>query len=296
MTAWELQYDSVDYYYNNMMQRKGENGNAPSKEVLIKKDGRYEAMKVAEKILTPDTAHPESTNTNHTKVQTLFLNGEAVFMPNGSWLLSESENSNNIDVRMMKIPVISSIINVLPDKSVADDAELSALIHAIDRGETALRSDNFAYEVTQADYDRVKEARNVMYNNASEQYVFIPEYSNAIDGAKEFLRYFYSDEALVTFVQKTGVTNSASITDTTRFDMSTLSTWGQTQAKFAEELTAITNVQDKSEIFINTTYDPFLGVGLASGLTATNPKDRKSAEQIWNLLVAKVNEGWEDWI
>ena len=297
MTAWQVQYDGVDYYNNNMLQLKDEAGNSPSKEVLLKKDGRYEALKVASQIITPTSVHPESTNTNHTKVQTLFMNGEAVFMPNGSWLLNESGGTeDNVDVQMMKIPVISSIINVLPDKSVADDAELSALVKAIDAGETALRSDNFTYEVTQADFDRVKEARNVMYNNGSEQYVFIPEYSNAKEGAKEFLKYFYSDDALATYMQYTGSTNSANLTDKSKFDISTLTPWGQQQAKFADELTAITGKLDKASVFMNTGLDSFMGLSYPGPLSAQNAKDRKTVDQLWDMLTKTVNENWEDWV
>ena len=87
MTAWQVQYDGEDYYYNNMLMLKDKDGNAPVKDVVTKQDGRYEALKVAAQVITPTSVHPESTNTNHTKVQTLFLQGKAVMMPNCSWLL-----------------------------------------------------------------------------------------------------------------------------------------------------------------------------------------------------------------
>lgn len=296
MTAWEVQYDGMDYYYNNMMMLKDENGNAPSKDVLTKKDGRWEALQVAEQVITPATIHPESTNTSHTKVQTLLLQGKAVMMPNGSWLLNESGNSSDYaNIKMMKVPVVSSIIDVLPDQSVEDDSELQALIRAIDEGDTKLKADNYSYEVTQADYDRVKEARHVMYNNGAEAFVFAPKYSNALEGTKEFLKYFYSDEGLASFLTHTGCMNSANFSDTSKVDASSLSAWGRQQLEFTATMKAIVSPINKAALFRNTAYDTFVGLTYPIELSAQNTKDRMSAEQLWQVLVERVNENWEEW-
>lgn len=56
-------------------------------------------------------------------------------MPNGAWLENEMEGAiaSDMQLRLMKTPVISAIRDVLPDKSVKDDAELSALVTYIDK-------------------------------------------------------------------------------------------------------------------------------------------------------------------
>ena len=296
MTAWQVQYDGLDYYYDNLLMLTNENGESPDKELLKKKDGRWQALKVAESLITPTSVHPETTNNNHTKVQTLFLQGKAVMMPNGSWLLNESgESANNSNIKMMKVPVISSIIDVLPDKSVGDDGELAALVRAIDEGSTKLRSDNYSYEVTQADFDRVKEARSYMYNNGAEAYAFIPRYSNAIEGAKEFLKYFYSDEALESFVKHTGSMNCANFTDASKLDASSLTSWSKQQVEFGTSMKAIISPINKAAIFRNTSFDTFLGVGYPSEFSAQNKNDRRTAEEIWSTLVKKVDQNWEEW-
>lgn len=294
LNAWQVQYDGSDYYYDNFMMLKDDNGVAPSKSVLTKQDGRYKALEVASRIITPTSVHPESTNTNHTKVQTLFLQGKAVMMPNGSWLLNESSGTANVS--MMKTPILSSIIDKLPDHSVADDAELAALVRAIDEGNTQIRSDNYSYDVTQKDYNYVKAARSLMYNNGAEQYVFIPKYSNAINGAKEFLKYFYSDEALASFLKHTGCMNSAAFTDQSKANISTLSAWGKQQAKFSTEMTAIVSPITKSSLFLNTGLDSLLGIPYPSAFSAKNSNDRMTVDQLWTTLVNKVNENWEEWI
>ena len=295
MTAWQVQYDGLDYYYNNLLTLQNDNGDKPQ-DILTKKDGRWEALKVAESIITPTSVHPESTNSSHTKVQTLLLQGKAVMMPNGSWLLNESgASSTTANIKMMKMPVVSSIVDVLPDKSVNNDSELAALIRAIDDGDTKLRSDNYTYEVTQADYDRVKAARNLMYNNGVESYAFVPKYSNAIDGAKEFLKYFYSDEALETFLKKTGSMNCANFTDASKLDTSTLSDWSKQQVEFGTTMTAIVAPVKKAAIFRNTGFDTFLGVGYPMEFSAQNVNDKRTADQVWTMLEEKVDENWEDW-
>lgn len=295
MTAWQVQYDGEDYYYNNLLMLKDENGNAPVKDVLTKKDGRWQALQVAESIITPSSVHPESTNTNHTKVQTLFLQGQAVMMPNGSWLLNESSGSaGGANVRMMKNPVISSIIDKCP--TIEDDEELANLVRAIDEGDTQLTNNIRFYSVSQEDYDRVKAARNLMYNNGAEQYVFIPKYSNAIAGAKEFLRYFYSDEGIASFLKHTGCMNSVNFTDPSKLNTSSLSEWGKQQAEFAASMTAISSPLNKASLFLNTGMDAFLGITYPKDLSAQNSADRRTAGQLWETLVNTVNENWEEWI
>ncbi|MBQ6922651.1 MAG: hypothetical protein IJQ66_06140 [Clostridia bacterium] len=61
----------------------------------------------------------------------------------------------------MKTPVISAIVKILPDRSVSNERELCALINAIDAGDTSL--EGTGYSVTQNDYDRVKDARNLFH-------------------------------------------------------------------------------------------------------------------------------------
>lgn len=289
MTAWQVQYDGLDYYNNNLLQLKDDKGDSPSKDVLIKKDGRYEALQVLSKILTPQTVHPESAGGGFMKMQTLLKQGKGAFMPNGSWLLNETrvvEGSANLN--MMKMPVISSIVNKLENTEMKDST-LSAIVQEIDAGATSSEL------CSQNDFDRIKAARNIMYNNGAETYTFIPKYSAALDGAKEFLKYFYSDEALVTFLETTGGTNSANLCDASKFDMTKLNAWGQRQFQFSNELTAVTKVLNQANLYNNTGLDSWLNLNYPLPLCAQNTKDRKTVDELWTELVNKVQENWEEW-
>lgn len=53
LDVWYAQYEGQDYYYKNFYACTDENGTSPSKEVLLKKDGRYAVLKAAESLFTP---------------------------------------------------------------------------------------------------------------------------------------------------------------------------------------------------------------------------------------------------
>ena len=134
-----------------------------------------------------------------------------------------------------------------------------------------------------------------MYNNGVESYAFVPKYSNAIDGAKEFLKYFYSDNALATFVKYTGSMNCANFTDESKLDTSSLTAWGKQQVNFATTMKAIVSPINKAALFRNTSLDTLLGVSYPTEFSAQNANDRRTAEDVWSTLVKKVNENWEEW-
>ena len=285
--GWEAQYDGIDYYNNNMLALKDANGKSPSKEVFLAKDGRYEALKVFEKVITPYNSHNDCTSTSFTKVQTQYLKGEAVLTINGSWLMNESTGTKDNFV-MMKLPVISSIVNKLEDKSMSD-ATLSKIVAEIDEGKESSEL------CSAGDYARIKEARNVMYNNAAEQYVFIPEYSNAKEGAKAFLKYFYSDKGTKTFMETVKLPSAVKLADESLFDAYKLSAWDKAQFAFSKELTAVTNTMTKSPVFTNASTTQLANLFFCQALIASNPNDYKGADALWDLLTGTINKNWDDW-
>ena len=286
LTAWEAQYDGLDYYRDTTMALS-DGVSAPSKEVLTRKDGRYKALEVLESLITPNTVHEQVTNTIFTRVQTLFLDGEAAMTVNGSWLPNESKGK--APIAMMKLPVISSIVETLEDKSMSDET-LAEIVGEVDGGAqtSALCS--------AADFARIRQARNYMYNNSCEQYVFIPDYSPAKAGAKEFLKYFYSDAGSVEFMKDNQLPSSVRLTDESKFDTSTLSDWGKAMFGYTYNASAVTDYKNKSDVYIDASINQFANLTYAQALCAKNSRDRKNASDLWKLLEAKVNENWSDWV
>ena len=129
--VFATQYDGLDYRMNTFWACKDENGNSPSKDVLLKKDGRYEALKMYEAILTPEYVLSGSNSADHITMQTRFIHGQAAMMVNGTWMSNEmSQDASAEDFAVMKTPVISSIVNKL--ETVKKESQLSALVEAID--------------------------------------------------------------------------------------------------------------------------------------------------------------------
>ena len=116
------------------------------------------------------------------------------FMVNGDWLYSEVEylNENKAsDIRMMRVPINSEIINVLD--TVNSEEKLVECVKYVDsqiEGEAAERP---AY-LSEKDYQRLLEARKMIWTTHCQQTFSIPYNSKCIDIAKEFLRFVASDE------------------------------------------------------------------------------------------------------
>lgn len=218
-STWWAQYSGnqkyTDFYY-------GLYGDVQSSDVY-KDQGRLEALKVFEEIFSPrkevsDFKYNETkptykyvypfaneASTDYMVVQSAFLGGKGVFHANGDWFETEmhiyredyEKKGYDYTFKFMRYPIISSIIDTLPDKSVADDNELRALVKAIDAGNKALESEG--YSVTEKDYNRVKEARCLVpvRNGGGAR---IPTYASAKEVAIDFLRFIATDiaqEALI---------------------------------------------------------------------------------------------------
>lgn len=100
----------------------------------------------------------------------------------------------NQDVKMMKMPVMSAIINRTP--SIKDDATLSAVIDYVDGTASELPAG-----VKDADVEIVKEARNMMVELVCREWVITKNAQN-VDDIKNFLAYLTSEQAQKLAAQK----------------------------------------------------------------------------------------------
>ncbi len=221
---WWIQYDGPTAY-NNFL--KGLDQNGEYNEYFGATDGRRYMIETFDKLVgsfdgdSPREyvfSDPNLANRSFIDAQSTFLSAERArvndngattyaMMPNGDWLENEMYanyadriNSGEIAFKMMKIPVVSAIINHKDCDTIADDQELSALIKAIDTGSTSLTGEG--YDVSQKAYDKIKEARGVTLRSVNYS-VYIPVFAKAKEEAKNFLKYFYTNEALTIFTQVT---------------------------------------------------------------------------------------------
>ena len=194
--VWQAQYDGLEEYENfyrlgAAADTIGKENETPNKDILLRDDGRQKVLEVLDNLLYKGTNVVSGSNTmEHTDAQTKFLNGQAVMMCNGAWLVNEMKGvgATYTDFRVMRTPVISSIVKQLEDDAMEDET-LSAIIDEIDAGaiSSALCS--------QKDFDRIIEARSLIWQVFSEHGACIPNYATAKEGAKLFVKYYFSDKA-----------------------------------------------------------------------------------------------------
>ncbi|MBQ4268625.1 MAG: extracellular solute-binding protein, partial [Clostridia bacterium] len=206
--VWWAQYEGVAQVENYF---EGKDASGVYTPDIFKQMGRYYAYELCEKILKPENGYAES-NENFITAQTHFMDGEAAIMANGTWIENEMKKQYKdgfpYKYDMMRVPVISEIIEKCPvgdfaDKEYANlnatelaaaDAELAALIRAIDADSTALTGEG--YSVSQTTFDIVSEARSVAYMAGEMNYGVIPAAAKYPENAKKFLKFLYSNEGI----------------------------------------------------------------------------------------------------
>lgn len=294
--AWMAQYAGLDYYNNNWLQLKDESGNTPSKDVYLSEtDGRKYALDVLGSLLSSKTIIEDP---DKFKVATYFNLGDAVMMANGNWVFGEVAALKGKNIKMMRTPVISALAQKLD--TVADDQELAALVSAVDNvldnGATVSLTGS-GYDVSQADWDRVYAARTLVYNNGSEHAMIVNQYTNAMDGVKKFIQYYYSDEGLAKFINATHYSANASLTDETLVNTSNWTAHEKEQYARSKTNTNVTDGNATSPVFSKTATLHLYGtVDIVGQLTTTN--NPQSAADLWTAFKNNVNAntGWTTWL
>ncbi|MBR1867214.1 MAG: extracellular solute-binding protein [Clostridia bacterium] len=197
-STWFAQYEGLENYtqmQKGRILKDGEYVVDPSSAYL---EGGLKAMQACEDILWLDNGfvNKQSVGRDALTAQKDLITNSAAFVYTGSWLLNEMattfakyEIDDVSNIRMMKVPVLSAIVEKCP--SISDDAELSALIKAIDQGSKELGG--AGYEVTQADFDKIYEARNFVYTGVDCCNAVIPTIAKNKELAKTFLKFMLSD-------------------------------------------------------------------------------------------------------
>lgn len=301
--AFFCQYDGYDYFVNNFYGCKDESGKSPSKSVFTKQDGRYQALKFFEKVITPQYVLAGSNSMDHITMQTKFIAGKCSMMVNGSWVANEMASVGNMSsFKMMKTPVLSAITDKL--STVKTEGVLRSLITAIDNVTAGTKkASDYAVSggynidgttVSQADWDYVNKARHTVPSNYSGESAYIPKTSDCKDGAKEFLRYLYSDAGYDIFTNTLHlvlpITKSSGTVNTSGWN-----TFQKSQYTMLSQALQTTTeyIAGKHRIFYDGGAKIFADYNYISELSATNASDRKTANQIWDIYVKTVNDKYD---
>lgn len=294
--AWFGQYEGMDYYLNTFY------GN-PAKDTFLKKDGRYEVLKAMEKFVTPEYILGGSNSSDHTTMQTKFLKGEAAMMVSGSWLANEMKASENMDnFATMKLPVLSSITDKLT--TVTKESQLRKVIDAID-SVTDGTADVATYKkgeeyivdgvsVSKADWDYLYAARNTVPDIFAGQTMYIPTYSNAKEGAKEFIKFVFSDQGYKIYTDvlhiQLPIQMSEGEVDTaewTEFEKSQVHLMNTCVQSFSSYNRA------QHDLFCYGGATLYAGESFVERFCTKNEADRIGADKVWDLVIDKVNDNYE---
>lgn len=278
----------------------------PTKEKFLEKDGRYEVLKAMSKIITPEYVLAGSNTEAHTIMQTKFLAGDAAMTVNGSWLQNEMGGMGEGNFLMMKTPVISSIKNRLTTvKSDRDLREVISAIDAVTDGEKAedAYKDGENYKVgdisvSAKDWVEIRKARNAAVSADSSSVSYIPKYSANIEGAKQFLKFMYSDKGLQIYAQETHLPLPLTL-DKGEYDMSDWSDFEKNQYE----------LKNKSEWYFNSgkklngVHDLFvgggariLGIEYPVNMCTKSESQRKTADELWKERIKQVESEYDSWL
>lgn len=298
------QYSGLDYYLNTFYANVDENGTSPSKALFKNEDGRYETLKAYEKFITPDYVLEGSNSAEHVTMQTKFISGAAAMMVNGSWLANEMASAGSVeDFEMMLTPVISSITKQLD--TVKKDSDLRKLISAIDsvvsgKKDISEYQDGENYNVdglsvSASDWECVRKARYTMAANYAGQSAFIPNYSNAKEGAKEFLKFLYSDEGIKAYSDTLHLVMPINL-DEGEIDTGTWSSFEKNQYDLYQKTEQFVTKEAscKHEIFTDGGADSFVDYEYISRLCTNNASDHQSANEVWDSILALIDPYYDN--
>ena len=208
---WWAQYETSDEYIN--FYNGIDSATESRSPAIFLQDGLLEALTVLEQIYYRTNGYvwinPNTGREAYRETQNRVQLGNALFMANGDWADNElatlregliEQNGSADTVKLMRTPVISSIIDHTP--SIPDDKTLSAVVNAIDKGETGYDG------VDPDDFAIVKAAREVVYSIGPGHNAFIPSYAAGKEVAIDFLRFMATDKAQEIYIRST---NGASL-------------------------------------------------------------------------------------
>ena len=310
--AWQAQYDGLDYYYNTF-STLGQDADklggqeTPSLDVLTAKDGRYQALKVLETLLNSQYIVAGSNSGDHTEQQTKFLNGRAVMMCNGSWMSNEMKTSDSQykNFSIMQTPVISTIVDKLTD--VKTDSMLSAVIDVVDQvtnGEVALedvKQSDGTYKIgnksiCESDWNRIYEARNIVWENYSQHAICIPNYATAKEGAKKFVAFYFSDEAQKIVNDTTHMTLPFTFEKAENEpNTESWSVFERTMSEFAKKYTTVGIVEGRRSLVLTRGGAmEYGGVNFVSAMS--QQEGAKSAETLWGEITDSLTKNWNTYL
>ncbi len=292
-SVWQAQYDGYDYYINHFLPLTDEQGNSPSKEILMREDGRKAVLDVLSALVSHNYVFSGSNSISFSTAQTNFINGKAAMMVNGSWMQNEMKTTDSKykEFYTIRTPIISSIVDTFEgaDKGM-DDAHLSEIVTKIDNGVAYSEAE---YGCSEATYLRLKESRNLTGANFTGLKAAIPNYAVGKEGAKEFLRFFCSDEMIEAYTNKLHIIRPIQYSDGREYDTSGWSTFERSQLKFRNCVPIVEFYYKDSILFKHGGASYYGGINIVEKLSNRESMDHWSAAKIWSEMMNTFDKDFD---
>lgn len=290
-SVWQAQYDGYDYYTNNFLTLTDEQGNSPSKEVLMREDGRKAVLDVLATLVPYNYVFSGSNSLTFSSAQTNFINGKAAMMVNGSWMQNEMKTTDSSykDFYTIRTPIISSIVDTFEgaDKGMKDSV-LSKIITKIDNGVPYSQGE---YGCSEATYLRLKEARNLTGANFTGMKVAVPNYAVGKEGALEFMRFFCSDEMIEAYTNELHIIRPIKYSDGREYDTSDWSLFERSQLKFRGCVPIVEFYHKDSPLFKHGGASYYAGINIVEKLSSRD--DYMGVTDIWNQMQTTFNKDFD---
>jgi hypothetical protein len=163
------------------------------------------------------------------------------------------------------------------------------------------QGDNFVIDgltISAEDWTAVRVARMSVYSDTMTTGFFIPNYSNATEGAKEFLKFFYSDECTKILAAK----HYCPIVSLTEGELD-LSNWNDFEKSVlalrdqAEGIITPRGTMKTHRLFTDGGAWPFCldSYAYATLMCTKNENDRVGADEAWDYIYKVINDSYENW-
>lgn len=298
--TWWVQYEGLDRYEDYWL---GVNEYDETTSANFAQLGRLRCLEALESLIHTDKGnnHPDINELEFTASQSKYILGEAVMMPNGDWFENEmranyAEDKNHYDIRFMRMPVISSIVETMDlythdkayteltaDEKAAYDAKLAAIVAVVDNNGSLADAQAAVAGLTEKDFKKVDTARKIVYGVENHE-AYIPSYATAKEAAKDFLVFMASDAACKSFMTSTNGASTAFEYDveTKAPDLyNSFSTMQKERLSIAKTGIAPFSATTSRLCYLGGLTYFTISNALESFFTSQNETDRKSAEYIW---------------
>lgn len=302
MELWAAHHNGVESHNDlQYLEKDPDIGEDGAYARFKEKDGRYYMFLEMAKMINQNKVQSASNSANFTTQQTAFLDGQAMMMVNGNWLGAEMKKNDGIfdgtKFRMMRTPIMSTIIDRLP--TINDDATLSTVVSLLDSGKTYAEAAQVVNGLSEADYNEVRIARGMKLCGSRETGNYIANYSIALENAKTFFKFIYSDEAGLIFRKHKNLDPMFTFDDKSlyeSFNYDALDAWDKSvRACWADEMTYSVSLSVAHSRLYDST-DTHGNVDIIKRLTSTNASDRKSIEALWDEFQTHIDNSWVNWM